>query len=791
MDALGICQQCGRVLPENAPEGLCPACLAKAALATGAATLNATIDIGPLAAQAAPCAAASPPVRVRYFGDYELLEEIARGGMGVVYKARQVSLNRTVAVKMILAGQLAGDAEVKRFRVEAEAAAQLQHPNIVAIHEVGEHGGQHYFSMDFIGGTNLRAHMGNKALAIGEATRLMRFIAEAVHFAHQRGIVHRDLKPANVLLDESGHPHITDFGLAKRLECRESLTVSDTILGTPDYMSPEQAAGRQDIVGPSGDVFSLGAMLYEMITGRVPFRGANLAETLGKILNDDPVPPSRLNPRVPPGLETICLKCLEKRIDQRYTTAEALAKDLERFLNHEAVSARPLGRPQQIFRWLTDRPHVLAALACAGLLAFAWLGYGLWTENRLLVWENDHPGELKPISKWSMDPDLWKLLALGLFLLMLGLRDRLMKRRRARVMTGRFVSLRVLDAYALAGVVGIVLSICFGAAQIGGWRWAKHALPVLRGQLATEMAAQTKAAAPARLAEVSDLMKRQAAAQQEEQTSLTALIRLAKLSRQLAAQTDAAARAQREKVNEEINEIQKRLTNASQTALGSARAARAILEAKPALETNNMLVSAPVILKRLKIKELEKPAAPAAVTFSLLAATAAAWVGATVVLTALREERFAFYHSAQEEQSARSLALLEEQQAAELERRRMWRAICWLIIPASVLLLVFPYLLWGADAELSWKVTLLLGDVSACALTFLSSLGAWRDSLRWLWLNRVLLALASLIAVAALLCGPAWQVWQSIGYGATAGVFPGLFIRRARKFKPAQFPNAP
>ncbi len=276
---------------------------------------------------------------------------------------------------MILAGQLASEAEVKRFRTEAEAAAQLQHPNIVAIHEVGEHLGQHYFSMDFVVGTSLAARLGSEPLPIGEAVRWMKTIAEAVRFAHQRGIVHRDLKPANVLMDEFDQPRITDFGLAKRLDRAESMTASGTILGTPNYMSPEQAAGRQDMIGPAGDVFSLGAMLYETITGRVPFHGSNLAETLSNILRKDPVPPSRLNPRVPPDLETICLKCLEKRSDRRYPTADALAKDLGRFLSHEAISAKSVSTSRKASRWLVSHPKILAAMASGLLLALVWIGY--------------------------------------------------------------------------------------------------------------------------------------------------------------------------------------------------------------------------------------------------------------------------------------------------------------------------------------------------------------------------------------------------------------------------------
>jgi serine/threonine protein kinase len=491
MDTIRTCTQCRQPLPPNAPEGLCPACLAKAALVTEPAAPCLTLNVNPLA-EAAPGASHSALGSVRYFGDYELLEEIARGGMGVVYKARQVSLNRIVAVKMILAGQLASAAEVKRFRTEAEAAAQLQHPNIVAIHEVGEHAGQQYYSMDFVVGTSLAARLSNQPLPLVEAVRWMKTIAEAVHFAHQRGIVHRDLKPANVLLDEAGHPHVTDFGLAKRLEHGEGITASGAMLGTPAYMSPEQAAGRQDLVGPTGDVFSLGVMLYEMITGRVPFRGSNLAETLAQILQQEPLPPSKLNPRIPPDLETICLKCLEKRPDRRYPTADELAKDLGRFLNDEAISARQVGVSQKASRWLVSQPKLLAALTSGVLLALVWLGYGLWSENRLLAWEQNHPTELKPASAWSMDQQPWWMVTVPLIFLVAGLHDLLAKRTRRRVLTGRFVSPHVLCAFGLAGLAGVVLSVYVGAAGIASWCWANHALPHVRAQLAEETAATAK-----------------------------------------------------------------------------------------------------------------------------------------------------------------------------------------------------------------------------------------------------------------------------------------------------------
>ncbi len=256
--------------------------------------------------------------KVAYFGDYELLEEIARGGMGVVYKARQMSLNRPVALKMILAGEWATPEARQRFRAEAEAAANLQHPNIVAIHEVGEHEGQQYFSMDFVAGKNLAELVRGNPLSAERVASYVKTIAEAVHFAHQRGILHRDLKPQNVLIDADDRPRITDFGLAKRVETDSGLTRTGDVLGSPSYMPPEQASSRPDELGPPSDVYSLGAILYELLTGRPPFRGVTPLETLCQVIQSPPVSPRKLNPDVPQDLETICLKCLEKRPQQRY-----------------------------------------------------------------------------------------------------------------------------------------------------------------------------------------------------------------------------------------------------------------------------------------------------------------------------------------------------------------------------------------------------------------------------------------------------------------------------------------
>jgi eukaryotic-like serine/threonine-protein kinase len=259
-----------------------------------------------------------PVATVRYFGDYELLEEIARGGMGVVYKALQTSLNRVVAVKMILTGRLATEAEVKRFHLEAEAAANLQHPNIVAIHEVGQHDGRHYFSMDYVAGENLAQFIKDHPLPPVQAAELLRSIAEAVHYAHQRGTLHRDLKPQNILIDAGGQPHVTDFGLAKRAAANDGLTQSGMVMGSPSYMPPEQAVGKQEMIGPASDVYSLGAMLYQLLTGVAPFTGETPVAILQKVVDEEPVPPSRINGKIPADLETVCLKCMEKRPERRY-----------------------------------------------------------------------------------------------------------------------------------------------------------------------------------------------------------------------------------------------------------------------------------------------------------------------------------------------------------------------------------------------------------------------------------------------------------------------------------------
>jgi hypothetical protein len=281
---------------------------------------------------------------------YEVLEELGRGGMGVVYKARQAGLGRLVALKVILAGAHAGADDRARFRAEAEAVARLQHPNVVQIHEVGERDGRPYFSLEFCPGGSLDGRLAGTPLPPPEAGRLVETLARAVHAAHRHGIIHRDLKPANVLLAEDGTPKITDFGLAKRLD-GSGRTRSGELLGTPSYMAPEQARGQGKAVGPAADVYALGAILYECLTGRPPFRAATWPETLQQVSAEEPVPPRRLNAAVPRDLETVCLKCLEKEPGRRYAGARDLAEDLRRFGAGEPVKARPVGWPGRTWRW--------------------------------------------------------------------------------------------------------------------------------------------------------------------------------------------------------------------------------------------------------------------------------------------------------------------------------------------------------------------------------------------------------------------------------------------------------
>jgi len=351
-----------------------------------AAARQAVAMMPTLAPGEAPASAAGNTLR--YFGDYELLEEIARGGMGVVYKARQKSLNRVVAVKMILAGKLAGSSDVDRFYAEAQAAASLQHPNIVAIHEVGEHDGQHYFSMDFIEGTSLAALVRENPLPARKAARYVEQIARAIEYAHQKGTIHRDIKPSNVLIDAADEPRVTDFGLAKRIEGDSALTGTGQVLGTPSYMPPEQAGGQRGEVGPASDVYSLGAVLYESLVGRPPFRAETPLDTLLQVLEVEPVSPRLLNPKLPKDLETITLKCLQKAPRARYPTAAALADDLRRFLHDEPILAQPPSLADRAVRWVRkQRKSAVAAVAGSVVsvlvVAGALAGWRMYADSQL------------------------------------------------------------------------------------------------------------------------------------------------------------------------------------------------------------------------------------------------------------------------------------------------------------------------------------------------------------------------------------------------------------------------
>jgi WD40 repeat protein len=351
--------------------GVCPIC-------GGPALTSEAETVAPRTQVAEP--ATVPPILVQLNQDYavsipgyEILGELGRGGMGVVYEARQVKADRLVALKMILAGAHASEQDLARFRTEAQAVARLQHPNIVQVYEVGDDHGLPYFSLEFCAGGSLEKKLAGTPLPPQKAARLVETLAHAVQVAHDKGIVHRDLKPANVLLVEDGTPKITDFGLAKKLDA-EGPTASNAIMGTPSYMAPEQAGGKGKEVGPAADVYALGAILYECLTGRPPFRAATPLDTILQVISEEPVPPTRLNARVPRDLETICLKCLEKQTARRYLSARGLADDLCRYVNGETIVARPAGRVERLTKWARRRPAAAALLVVSGLAIVGLIG---------------------------------------------------------------------------------------------------------------------------------------------------------------------------------------------------------------------------------------------------------------------------------------------------------------------------------------------------------------------------------------------------------------------------------
>ena len=369
-----VCLRCGRDLSPGGISRACPACGTLRPGPDDSADSVRTISTAPTDPQATwltdpGLVCPAPPAHVP---GYEVLEELGRGGMGVVYKARQIKLNRVVALKMILSGAHAGEADLARFRTEAEAIARLQHPNIVAVYEVGEHEGKPFFSLEFCPGGSLEKKLDGTPLPTEKAAELVECLARAVHAAHQASIVHRDIKPANVLLSARGTPKITDFGLAKKLD-DVGQTQSGTIMGTPSYMAPEQAQGKKDL-GPPADIWALGALLYECLTGRPPFKGATPLETVMQVVSKEPVPPSQLQPRTSRDLETICLKCLQKLPVSRYHSAEELAEDLARLQRGEPIRARPVGPLSHLVRWCRRNPLVAGLTALVVLLLLASLG---------------------------------------------------------------------------------------------------------------------------------------------------------------------------------------------------------------------------------------------------------------------------------------------------------------------------------------------------------------------------------------------------------------------------------
>ena len=361
ISVIRVCRKCGAKIFSDAPEGLCTGCVLETALGIFPNGVAAGDDCGSAKNVEAKEATESKTTAraaklLGELGDYELLEEIGRGGQGVVFRARQKSLNRIVALKVIGLGQWATKAHLKRFRLEAEAAASLDHPCIVPIYEVGERDGQCYFSMKFVEGGQLDEVVNQTPISIRQAVELIAKVARTVHYAHEHGILHRDIKPGNILLDAKGEPQLTDFGLARLVESESTVTRTLEVLGTPSYMAPEQAAGNNAKLTSATDVYGLGAVLYQLLTGHPPFAGGTTYETIKLLLETEPQAPRLWNPKVDRDLSTICLKCLEKDPQRRYSSALALAEDLERWLKHEPIQARRTGVLARGKKWLQRNP---------------------------------------------------------------------------------------------------------------------------------------------------------------------------------------------------------------------------------------------------------------------------------------------------------------------------------------------------------------------------------------------------------------------------------------------------
>jgi serine/threonine protein kinase/Tfp pilus assembly protein PilF len=417
-----ICRKCGAKILSDAPEGLCAKCVLKIALAIPLEASRATCDSSAEASAKTDERSSTENVQeararavldiknaacaanlLGQLGDYELLEEVGRGGQGVVFRARQKSLNRIVALKVISLGQWASKAHFKRFRREAEAAASLDHPRIVPIYEVGEREGSCYFSMKFVEGGQLDEVVRRTPLSIRNAAELIAKVARTVHYAHQHGILHRDIKPGNILLDQKGEPQLTDFGLARLVETESTVTRTLDVLGTPSYMAPEQAVANNTKLTSGTDVYGLGAVLYQLLSGHPPFAGGTTYETIKLLLETEPRQPRQLNPRIDRDLSTICLKCLEKDPKRRYCSALALAEDLEHWLKHEPILARRIGILTRGRKWVRRNPT--SALLATSLVALA--AAAGW-----IVWKSEfipHPVSngvaVLPFENLSGDPD--------------------------------------------------------------------------------------------------------------------------------------------------------------------------------------------------------------------------------------------------------------------------------------------------------------------------------------------------------------------------------------------------
>jgi serine/threonine protein kinase/Flp pilus assembly protein TadD len=369
-----ICEKCGAKIPADARQGVCPACQLETGL--GLLVNESTEAINPTPRPGIERATRQPGM-LGDFGDYEVQEEIGRGGQGVVYRARQKSLNRTVALKVIGLGNWATEAHVKRFRREAEAAARLEHPGIVPIHEVGERDGSCYFSMKFVEGGQLDEVTKREPMPVRRAVELVAKVARTVHYAHEHGILHRDIKPGNILLDAKGEPHLTDFGLARLVETESTVTQTLEVLGTPSYMAPEQAAGNNSALTAATDVYALGAVLYQLLTGHPPFAGGTTYETIKLLIDTEPRQLRAWNPKIDRDLSTISLKCLEKDPKRRYPSALALAEDLERWLKHEPIRARRSGAFTRAKKWVRRNPSIAVMAAMLFALAVP-LGVMIW-----------------------------------------------------------------------------------------------------------------------------------------------------------------------------------------------------------------------------------------------------------------------------------------------------------------------------------------------------------------------------------------------------------------------------